>query len=287
MLEGHTGSDVVARSLRAIYEDLVACDDLVPGSHVDATFARLVRLVLDAPPDEAAAVLAHPAVHDVVPHLRALCFAGEYQLELAWADRIARSPDPRAELARFPYLDNYRLLGEMEGDIVARLADGRSAPVVERVAFVGSGPLPLTSFQLAGTGARVDNLDRDATALALSRRVAGALGVRGLAFRHVDVGTSSPASGGADLASYDLVLLAALVGPTPADKARVIRHLAAVMSPGALLLARSAHGLRTLLYPEVDAGALAGFDLLGVVHPTDEVVNSVILARKPYEPEVR
>lgn len=296
MLEGHRGSDATAHALRAIYDDLVECAaDLRPGPQVDAVFGRLVRLVLDVPADEAAGVLAHPAVRDVVPHLRALCFAGEYQLELAWAERIAVSLDPRAELARFPYVDNYRLLGGLEREVVGRLADGLAAPAVERVAFVGSGPLPLTSFQLtSGTGVRVDNLDRDATALERSRRVADALGVGGLGFRHVDVGRPSPTPGAprapevdldgasaVDLAAYDLVVLAALVGQTPADKARVVRHLATGMAPGALLLARSARGLRTLLYPEVDVGTLAGFDVLGIVHPTDEVINSVILARKP------
>jgi Nicotianamine synthase protein len=158
--------------------------------------------------------------------------------------------------------------------------------------------LPLTSFLLAVHGVRVDNLDRDADALVLSRRVADALGITGLEFRHVDVGLTplrsdvglmplrgdvdlSPLRGDVDLSVYDLVVLAALVGLTPAEKAGVLAHLADDMAPGALLLARSARGLRTLLYPEVDAGALAGFDVLGVVHPPREVINSVVLARKP------
>jgi SAM-dependent methyltransferase len=283
VLEGHRESDAAARALRAIYDDLLACPDVRPGPRVDAVFGRLVRLVLDVPPGETAAVLAHPAARDVVPHLRALCFAGEYELELAWARRIAASARPHDELATFPYVENYRLLGAMEREAVARLADGLAAPAVERVAFVGSGPLPLTAFQLAsGTGVRVDNLDRDATALALSQQVAEALGIRGLDFRRVDVDRT-----GVDLGGYDLVVLAALVGRTPADKARVVRHLATAMAPGALLLARSAHGLRTQLYPEVEVGSLAGFDVLGVVHPTGEVINSVILARKPARAETR
>ena len=99
-----------------------------------------------------------------------------------------------------------------------------------------------------------------------------------MVFHRVDVGGHN---GEVDLGRYDVVVLAALVGGTPAEKAQVIRYLGVTMAPGALLLARSAQGLRTVLYPEVEVAALAAFDVLGVVHPTGDVINSVIVARKP------
>ena len=74
------------------------------------------------------------------------------------------------------------------------------------------------------------------------------------------------------------------MGPTPIDKARAVAHLRTGMAPGALLLVRSARGLRTLLYPAVEPAALAGLDVLTTVHPTGEVINSVIVARTPKEP---
>lgn len=276
MSRGAGDGDGRAVALRAIYDELAACPDLRPGPVVDDAFERLVRLAVDTPHDDAAAVLAHGAVRDVVDDLRALCYEGEVQLEAAWAGRIADSDDPGAELERFPYAANYRQLHEMERDAVARLAEGDARRAGGRVAFVGSGPLPLTAFLFAATGVRVDNLDRDAGALAASRRVADALGVSGLEFVHADATAS-----GTTLDGYDLVVLAALVGRTPAEKARVIARLAEAMTPGSILLVRSAHGLRTLLYPAVDLGALAGFDVLGTVHPTGEVINSVIVARTP------
>lgn len=60
----------------------------------------------------------------------------------------------------------------------------------------------------------------------------------------------------------------------------MIRHLAENMAPGAFLLLRSAHGARGFLYPVVNVEDLHGFHVISVVHPTDEVINSVILARK-------
>uniref|UniRef100_A0A2P2P8J3 Nicotianamine synthase n=1 Tax=Rhizophora mucronata TaxID=61149 RepID=A0A2P2P8J3_RHIMU len=63
-------------------------------------------------------------------------------------------------------------------------------------------------------------------------------------------------------------------------KVQVIDHLAEHMAPGAFLLLRSAHGARAFLYPVIDPHALNGFEVLSVFHPTDEVINSVIVSRK-------
>ena len=77
--------------------------------------------------------------------------------------------------------------------------------------------------------------------------------------------------------------MAALVGLDPGDKAAALAHVRARMRPGALVLARSAHSLRGLLYPvlEVAGGDLGGLDPVAVLHPHTDVVNSVVLARVP------
>lgn len=83
-----------------------------------------------------------------------------------------------------------------------------------------------------------------------------------------------------ELAEYEVVYLAALVGMDKQEKNRVIDHLAEYMAPGSLLMLRSAHGARAFLYPVVEAEDLKGFEVLTVFHPTDEVINSVVIARK-------
>ena len=79
------------------------------------------------------------------------------------------------------------------------------------------------------------------------------------------------------------VFLAALVGMAAEEKARVVEHLGKHMAPGAALVVRSAHGARGFLYPVVDPEEIrrGGFDVLAVHHPEGEVINSVIIARKP------
>lgn len=273
-------------SLCALCQQLEGCPTLQPGPEVDALFERLVSLVVTTPLDRAQAVLADPTLRAVRPRLLELCAQGEQRLELAWADRIAASPTPHGELARFPYLDNYRQLSRMEVDLLASAADRP----VRSVAFVGCGPLPLSALLLADQlDVPVDCLDRDPTALAaaervahrldgdpdvgaVAERVAGRVGCRTLRFRQVDAMD-------ADLSAYDVVVLAALVGTTPTGKSTILRRMARGMAPGALLLARSARGLRTLLYPAIDLRNVTGFDLLTVVHPVDDVINSALVAR--------
>jgi nicotianamine synthase-like protein len=276
--------ETVVDALVAIHGELTAAPDLRPGPRVDAVFRRLVGLVVDGDEHGAAWVLDHPSVRQVAGSLRARCLEGEYELEAVWAQRIAGAPVPAEELERFPYAGNYRALSALESEAVARLAGARE-PVVRRAAFVGSGPLPVTAFLLAERGVRVDCIERDPQAADLSRRAAAALGIDGLAVVRSEVAaapTEAGVEGGdprVDLAAYDLVVLAATVGSTPERKAGVIAHLAGAMAPGALLVARSARGLRTLLYPEIDPATLDGFTVLGIVHPTGDVINSVIVAR--------
>jgi nicotianamine synthase len=263
-----TAEDITA-SVGDVYRDLAARDDLRPGPEVDGLFDRLVRLVLAAPAETVPAVLNHVEIQHLAPRLRALCARGEGELEHAWANRVVAGRPPREELARFPYFGNYRQLSRMEIGILASALPRR----VRSVAFVGSGPLPLSSLYLAGElDASVDNFDRDADALRAGERVATALGYGELGFHEADVLA-------ADLSGYDVVVLAALVGDTVEAKRRILRHLADTMRPGAVLLARSARGLRTLLYPPIDRTALDGFEPLTEVHPVNDVINSAILAR--------
>ncbi|WP_166352625.1 nicotianamine synthase family protein [Phytoactinopolyspora limicola] len=259
----------VTTSLCELYRQLDAMPDLRPGPQVNALFSDLVRLVIAAPEGAASQVLADPIVRGIAPRLRELCGRGEYELELLWARQIAGSTQPDAALARFPYIDNYRALGRMEMDTVAAVAERP----IRRVAFLGSGPLPLSSVLLAqGFRAEVHNIDHDSRAVAVARQVSARLRLDHLTFHLGEAGD-------VDLEGYDLVVMAALVGSTVEEKAALLDHIATAMAPGALLLVRSARGLRTLLYPEVSPHALSGFDVVRAVHPSGEVINSAIVGR--------
>lgn len=250
-------------------DQLAALPDLRPDPRTNALFGDLVQVVLAAPDRHAREVLTHPDVVSRRDAVRDLSARGETALEHAWAEHIASSPDPRAALEAFPYLDNYDRLTALE---VRSLTRSGGAPA--SVAVLGCGPLPLSTLGYADAlGCPVVGLDRDPAAVALARRVADRIGATEVRFEHGDAADVG-------LAEHDTVVLAALVGETPSAKTAILDRVARTMRPGALLLARSARGLRTLLYPPVDLTAMPGFEVLEVVHPTDDVINSVVVARR-------
>lgn len=268
----HAPAALLAEIL-ALHDALVAAPTLEPGPGTDALFTRLVGLAVAPRPGHVVdAVLADPELTGRLPDLRARCSAGEYALERAWARRVLAADDPAAALERFPYLQNYRDLTRIEYHAVA----GHAPLAPRRALFVGAGPLPLSALLLARHGVAVDAVDVDAEAVALGDAVARALG-DDVTVREGDVLDLD------DLADYDLVCVAALVGLDPDAKTTALAHVRAQMRPGATVLARSAHSLRGLLYPVLDVAddGLGGLEPLAVLHPHTDVVNSVVLARVP------
>jgi len=280
---GQNSPSGLLADILALHDALAAEPSLEPGPRTDALFTALVALaVAPRAPQEVDAVLADPRLTERLPDLRARCATGEYALERAWAHRVLAADDPHAALEAFPYLQNYRDLTRIEYHAVA----GHAPRAPRRALFVGSGPLPLSALLLARHGVQVDAVDIDPEAVELGGRLAAALGddVRVAAGDVLDLGDLAEYDlAEYDLADYDLVCVAALVGLDPGEKAAALAHVRARMRPGALVLARSAHSLRGLLYPvlEVAGGDLGGLDPVAVLHPHTDVVNSVVLARVP------
>lgn len=248
---------------------------LEPGPRVDALFSSLVQACRHLPEQEVAPVLADPVVRALTANLRELCATGEYLLERFWAKRLLDAADPRAELARFPHLDNYQQLISLEAHALLGLGLDRSR--THQIAFLGSGPLPLSALLLARefrAAIHAVDLSVEATILAAAvvERMAAAPRIR---VQHGDARDCSA------VASADVVVLAALVGPSPRDKLDVLEAVTQRMRPGAFLVVRSAHGLRTLLYPPLDLDDLDDLlEPLLELHPLNEVVNSLLIARR-------
>lgn len=143
------------------------------------------------------------------------------------------------------------------------------------------------------------NVDSNAAALAASEALCEQLGAwsQGMRFQNAEAKSAS------GLGRFDVVFLAALVGVSPREKEDIVISVARRMKSGALLVVRSAHGLRTVLYPvrvpcllyicfvnadkccceqEVDLSSERLRNVLQVetiTHPYGHVVNSVIIAR--------
>jgi nicotianamine synthase len=122
-----------------------------------------------------------------------------------------------------------------------------------KFAVLGSGPLPLTSlcifdglqYQKYGP-ACIHNVDHDPLAIAQSSKLCHALGhtEKTICFRCADAQADT-----VELCHFDVVYLAALAGICCEQKHDIITSVVKRMRPGALLVLRTAHSLRGLLYP--------------------------------------
>ncbi|CAL9133572.1 unnamed protein product [Musa acuminata var. zebrina] len=258
-----------------IYECVSKLPTLSPSKEVNELFTELVNICIPVIAIDVSKLSSE--VQAMRSELIMLCGEAEGLLESHHSDLLASYDNPLDHLRLFPYYSNYLKLSLLEYTLLARHVPSRPG----RVAFVGSGPLPLTSIVLAKRHmpvAEFHNYDLDPTANDRASRLVRSdpdMAAR-MAFHTADVLSVTD-----ELRGFDVVFLAALVGVDHDEKVRVIEHLARHMAPGAVLVARSAHSARAFLYPVVEPAELTGFEVLTVHHPIDEVINSVIVARKP------
>ncbi|KAF2006293.1 Nicotianamine synthase [Amniculicola lignicola CBS 123094] len=303
-----------------IYHALSYLPELVPGPQVNALLTRLVNLCIE-PYDSSftAQIFETPGISTLYKHLRPMCAEAEAHLEMHWAQHIISTASPTvaqipalhskkgngngdAELGSptsllhaFPYYDNYIDLTRLEGSILEAFLPSYTSstrPTAPRkILFIGCGPLPLTSICLLERypETTIHNIDRDITALDTARKLAGVLGgsvEQRLTWACEDVGVSKTVKNCVakkeDWRPFDVVFFAALVGMGTEEKVRMLELLAKRLTPGTLVVVRSARGLRGMLYPVFElSGELekSGYDVLVELHPWTKVVNSVVVLR--------
>ena len=265
------GLEPIFSHINEITQALEQVPSLAPGAIVNGLFNRLVALTAENASECVGDKLLDD-LHDsgLLARVRGLCSRGESELEAHWAQRLAQAADVETALGSFPYMVEYEALAAQEVKMLRQ-----ELPQVQKVLFVGSGPLPLSALLMARAGLQVEMADYDAAAHACAqswlRRCEGAERLRCL---HGDVAEMT------DFGRYDAVVLAALVGQNDADKRQFLAHLAAHMRPGQVLLARSATKLRRVLYCEVAPEMFTEFEVRQVWHPDGECVNSVVCARR-------
>jgi nicotianamine synthase len=265
----------------ALHERLSRLDDLAPAPEVNALFQELVHACVHSDDRAAPPVLADARIQGLRPDLLLRCSQGESLLERAWAQAVLDAADPWAELGQFTYLENYQQLTRLE---VHTLAGAGHVPRRgERVCFLGGGPLPLSALLMhRDLGAAVDIVDNDPVAADLAQRVLHRL-APGHDLRVAQADATSDEDMAQLVAGCGVAVVAALVGHTPSQKRAVLRAVGRALDPGAYLVVRSAHGLRSLLYAVVepeDVAQAADCVPQVLVHPLGDVVNSVLVARR-------
>ncbi|KAK7303688.1 hypothetical protein RJT34_14601 [Clitoria ternatea] len=268
--------ELIVGKVCEIHDKISKLGDLNPSNQVNDLFSQLVKLCTT--PCELDVTKLSQQVRETIADLIRLCGKAEGLLENHYSSLIGSQENPLNHMKLFPYYSNYHKLSHLEFSMLTT----HCTQLPNKLAFIGSGPLPLTSIMLAThylPHTCIHNYDMDPLANARAFNLVSTdpdLSKRML-FHTSDVLNVSTV-----LKEYNVVFLAALVGMDQHEKTKVIDHLGKHMAPGAILLLRSAHGARGFLYPVVDVSHdLKAFEVLSVFHPTDEVINSVIVARKP------
>ncbi|WCJ42360.1 Nicotianamine synthase [Euphorbia peplus] len=267
--------EILVDHIKQVYDKIVKLDSLRPSKQVNSLFSHLVRLCILPSTFNINSLTSEE--HEMRKNLIDLAGHAESLLELEFASFLIKTPQPFNGLNLFPYYGNYVKLATMEYNILAE--NGVLRP--KKIAFVGSGPMPLTSLVMAThhlKSTHFDNYDIDEKANDVARQIVSSNGEleKRMKFLTCDIMEVKE-----KLREYDCIFLAALVGMSKEEKVKIIEHIRKYMKDGGVLLVRSADGARAFLYPVIEEKDLVGFQLLSIFHPKNDVINSVVLVRKP------
>jgi ribosomal protein S18 acetylase RimI-like enzyme len=223
---------------------------------------RLERLVFESGDDEAG---AQAAMRELTPWevsaLNDAYCAWETEVEFRFSRAVLAGEE--TDLRRYLLSDRFDTLIRRELALL-------SGPPPQRILFIGSGPLPISAYYLHRlTGKRVDCLDRDPAAVAVSRQLIETLGL-GDAL-HVFNGEGESFH----ISDYDLIVVALLAKP----KRRILRNLRKKAAPGCRILCRTSYGLRRLVYEPTSEDVLLGLDVRGKQVAHGEQTISTLLLR--------
>jgi hypothetical protein len=214
--------------------------DLSPNNPlINKCLSAFVGAVLDCSQSSfAEAVLLNPQIQKIRPGLLEKLSEAEFLMELDVGKMFAElGPFTPCALNIFRYRDYYeKLIGE---EISAMEEMGFFPGPDKTIAFVGSGPLPMTAIDMhLQTKAHIKCVDSDAEAVSISKQMIENMGL----LDKIEVLHQSGDQ--FDYSSCDMVIVAALVHL----KTNVVAQIRTT-NPDAEIGVRSAKGLKTLLYP--------------------------------------
>jgi hypothetical protein len=254
----------VDAKLRELTQDQI---ERAPDEVYKAHLNRLNRLAAASVPDDVVQrLLADPDLQPAILRISRLKRQNGLRLEIQLAHSLISAPDPWARLRQFVYYPNYLALARTETE-GARLHTG------DRVAFLGSGPLPLSLICLSkGYGIQGVGIEQDEGHAALSEAVIHKLGlkdgIRIICGNHFAFPLSS---------TCRLIM----VGADAVPKAEIFAHLAQVLDPGRMISYRIYEkGLRRFFDPGTGITLPPQFREWARIHPEPPVNNTSVFAVK-------
>jgi len=249
--------------MKTIYKNILAqSKNLKPSPQVDKAFTELVEYATN-PRNK-------PKLYGgQYTKLRNISSLAEYELEKENSVLIASSRNPSSALKDFVYYKNYEDLVTLEYINVSLIKK------INKALFIGGGPLPLTAIILSHKyGIRCDVLENNLEAVTLAEALISSLG---LSSKVTVIHTN--AKDFTLYGAYDCIYLAAMVEQMSPAKIALIHGIFTSMSKDSLLLCRSAHLNRKLLYVHVATKNLPVAPILEV-RPYNHIINSFLVLQR-------
>lgn len=217
---------------------------------------------MDAGPHLSGLLLEEKEIRNVLPTIRSYYTTFFSIHERHLARELLESPDPWKQLETFPLYPRYEAL-------VKNQIDAMHISSEKRLAFLGSGPVPLSLILLSRYfGIPCVGIDSDAETVEISRKIIRCLGLE----KKIEIVQGDDATLG-DL-NWDVVLVAALAEP----KARIFSQLLNIMADRepSLVVFRTYTGMREMLYKPVQPEDIKGYKIVKAVPPTGRVNNTTV-----------
>ncbi|WP_066013913.1 nicotianamine synthase family protein [Endozoicomonas atrinae] len=226
----------------SIYDELSKLESYEPCCYVNELFSDLVSLVTHQyPENEINDALDDKDVQSIILNLHKICALGEYYLENHWAEKIAESSTPSETLDIFPYKQNYLKLCNLEYQALVSTKGKKP----ESTIFLGAGPLPLSAIIFSSRyNINCTVLDKSIEACNQAKKTLDKLDIN---IRDVICMDSKEYQ---DYKNHDTIIFAALNGRDQKEKLEIIKNINKNNYNG-IILFRSSHSLRKLLYPEI------------------------------------
>lgn len=246
---------------RIISEQIFSLDNYRPSAKVDFLFSNLVNYACNP--------LNQITISDESrDRLCNISEKAEYEMELDFARRFLESKDSELALEDFKYYLNYKTLVNLE------VSNTKILLQPKKILFVGGGPLPLSAIILARDyNFDVTILECDRIAFDFSHKIIDKLKTKNITILNQDAYDYKLYQ------EHDLIYFAALVSGEYKSRLGLINSTYDKLNQGSVILCRSAHDARCLLYNNINKKDLIKYPTLEVI-PYNDIVNSFLILQK-------
>lgn len=238
--------------------------DKSPQPMLNTMLTRLVEMV--SPTRDTAlveSVLKNKAVSEKLALLRNSLSDCEYALEKNWGDKIVAES---TSYTCYPYINHYRALVSAEVSVL----ENHLAINDQNFCFIGSGPMPITAFEMKKDypGISLSCVEMTEAAIEVSKKISG------LSNLHVDHIHAKAEE--CDYANFDFILMASMTR----GKKSVMEKIEQTAKNNIIIAIRSVEELRHILYEPVNLDDIpASFSYLGKTSYKQEHVNTTLFYR--------